>query len=365
MSVLIKIRLVILVIFCASAGSVVGAPEPLQWYQVEVIVFEQLRTVGILQETWPDDPGYPKVDEASLLIPTAAFGTVRPFLGGLFPDPGKSGNRPNTAPGAALDSAINDALGRGATTSDANVRPDTPFVQLDARAFKLSTAAQRLSNSGRYRVLAHTAWRQPIQKGAEPVLVRLYSGEDDWRVYLETLRQQRQRIQSIGGSLPPVSDVGQGFARNSSSQVVFSNSDGALGPPPLHTPLDGTIGVRLSRYLHLEVDLILQKRVALPRPASDGNLGGKDDLIVITEDGGRVLSDVNTSSSLSNDPDLHRFRLTESRRMRSKEVHLYDHPALGIIATIIPYDPKKTSPSDSLEPGTSLPEPDGREEPPR
>lgn len=375
MNVFVKINLIILALFASITCTAVRAAEALPWYQVEVVVFEQLRTTGILQETWPDDPGYPKVDDASLLIPPAALGTVRPFLSSLFPDPAKTGGSALSASSSvrsefdssALDSALNDALARGSATSNVSGRADTPFVQLDTREFQLASAAQRLNNSGRYRVLVHTAWRQPIQKGAEPVLIRLYSGKEDWRVYLETLRQQRQRLQSLRSSAPAVAGTGQNSQRTSLSQVAFSSSEGALGPPPLRAPLDGTLGVRLSRYLHLEVDMVLQKQIVLPRAESAP--AGKDDLIVITEDGGRALTHINSTEPALTNPDLHRFRITESRRMRSKEIHFYDHPALGILATIIPFDPKKNSTAptaDALDldaATTPAPEPDDRVNP--
>ena len=135
--------------------------------------------------------------------------------------------------------------------------------------------------------------------------------------------------------------------------VTFANyAAPLLGPPQLQAPLDGTIGVRLSRYLHLEVDLLLQKRVALPRSAkipADAERT-RDDLIVITDGGDRTLSDPTSAAANDIDRDLHRFRLTESRRMRSKEIHYYDHPALGVIATIMPFDPKKSAGAPAVDP---------------
>lgn len=342
--------LVLLVLIGPSAQSILAA-EPIPWYQVEVIAFEHSNTAGIRQETWPDDPGYPKVDQSALIIPPGAFGTVRPFFASLFPDLSKAvrqslgdlGDPAGDSDASSLERELEDAITLGSTASDTGARADTPFVLLDAREHQLAAAAQRLNNSGRYRILAHVAWRQPILKGADPILIRLYSGANEPRAYYETLRRQRQKMNMIGRTTQTDSNAST-FSGITVSNSIPGDAAPLLGPPQLQAPLDGTIGVRLSRYLHLEVDLILQKRVALPRSAKASADAGRarDDLIVITDGGDRTLSDPNVAAADDIDRDLHRFRLTESRRMRSKEIHYYDHPALGVIATIMPFDPKKS-----------------------
>lgn len=65
--------------------------------------------------------------------------------------------------------------------------------------------------------------------------------------------------------------------------------------------LDGTVRLILSRYLHLEVDIALQ-------------------------DAGSGFGE--TSGTV--------YRMIQSRRMRSGEVHYLDHPKLGIIAVVTP-----------------------------
>jgi hypothetical protein len=37
------------------------------------------------------------------------------------------------------------------------------------------------------------------------------------------------------------------------------------------------------------------------------------------------------------------YHLTESRRMRSKELHYLDHPVLGVLLLVTPYEGKTTT----------------------
>lgn len=74
--------------------------------------------------------------------------------------------------------------------------------------------------------------------------------------------------------------------------------------------VDGTVRIAVERYLHLYLDLQLHA-------ANPGITTGAD------EPG----------------YELPEIRLTESRRMRSKEVHYFDNPRFGVIALITPYEP--------------------------
>ena len=65
--------------------------------------------------------------------------------------------------------------------------------------------------------------------------------------------------------------------------------------------VEGSIRLTRGRYLHLDVDLLLR------------NVTGSGYMNV--------------------------HRLTEKRRMRSKELHYFDHPRFGMLAQITPYQP--------------------------
>lgn len=75
--------------------------------------------------------------------------------------------------------------------------------------------------------------------------------------------------------------------------------------------VDGTVKVAVERYLHLYLDLQLH----LP--------------------GSPALAGDNTANA-----EVPEIRLTEQRRMRSKEIHYFDNPRFGVIALITPYEPQ-------------------------
>ncbi|MGB5541298.1 MAG: CsiV family protein [Gammaproteobacteria bacterium] len=87
--------------------------------------------------------------------------------------------------------------------------------------------------------------------------------------------------------------------------------------------VEGTITLIKERYLHLDVNLLLM------------TAGGTTPALHADGPGSRPA-----------------FRLTEKRRIKSNELHYFDHPRFGMIARVTPYD----SPE---EPATPEPEVEG------
>ncbi len=138
--------------------------------------------------------------------------------------------------------------------------------------------------------------KSPPELGDQPGVIWL-SGE---QLHLATYRQA---LKSSSGFRPlayyawrqPVLD--RNFAL-----VVALPASGTETTAPY---IDGTVRVSLGRYLHLDLDLQLhtESRQEEFMPESGGSL---------------------------------QLRLTEQRRMRSKELHYFDHPRMGVIALITP-----------------------------
>ena len=81
--------------------------------------------------------------------------------------------------------------------------------------------------------------------------------------------------------------------------------------------IDGSVTLVRERYLHLDVDLLL----------TSGDSGSP--AAYADSPGGRPA-----------------FRLQEKRRLRSREMHYFDHPRFGVIAMVTPYD----APEEEAEP---------------
>jgi hypothetical protein len=172
-------------------------------------------------------------------------------------------------------------------------RMPQPFTLVAAERLQLGQVAQRIKSAGDVELRLHLGWLQPGLAAEQAVAVHIYEGMPD--------------------------GVKEGVPQ-----------------------LDGTLRLILSRYLHLESDLVWREPLApqrfdlserqLEQPAGNGNTGdtsaGDDDITANRND---AMIGEETA------PNYQVFRQQQSRLMRSSEVHYIDHPLFGIIVQVTPY----------------------------
>ena len=161
-----------------------------------------------------------------------------------------------------------------------------PWRPLNADEFILKNVASRLVQSGRYRILQHIAWRQPVvdKINSQPILIRAgrdFSGLFPERAYRpvefsDHLTEQEQQ--------------------NLTTEV---------------RELDGTINIVIGRYIHLYTDLVYRLPRSNPTELRD---------------------------ALDRDQILVDYAVKSHRRMRSRELHYIDHPLVGILIEATPIE---------------------------
>lgn len=157
-----------------------------------------------------------------------------------------------------------------------------PYLALPKQDYRLAGVRRVLASSREYRPLLHVAWQQP---GLDTRNVRA--------VHLDNTR----------------------FERKAAEQVEVEPEPGEVRDEPEYTPpikvFDGTVRLRKSRFLHLDVDFayfpdtLEQPDLDMPEPAA----------------GYRRLS-------------ADYVRLTESRRIKPDDLNYFDHPLFGLIVQV-------------------------------
>lgn len=227
--------------------------KPEKIYLVEVVIFENLNSKA-LHETWPLNPGSPNIYKAKTLHTLA------------LEQQNKEGNTQG-------------------------------FIELEPNAFQLNDAEKRIQQQGNYRIIAHKAWRQPIQSKEKAENIRFYGGRF-YRTHLsnEALSDDPQNATSQSSDLPSYE-------------------------------IDGVLKLSKSRYLHLKADLSFTKPMRVLTSISGPNQAVS-------------LAQVNNTQHWENEPNarLQPFRLNQSVRIRMNEVHYVDHPMFGMLITVLPED---------------------------
>ncbi len=161
-----------------------------------------------------------------------------------------------------------------------SISPDARLDVLPPENFRLQAEALRIAKDSNHELLLHTGWRQAGLTREQSIPLRIHAPSDD------------------GSSIN--ADPGR-------------EADTVLNAAP-STRLDGTLRLILARYLHLEADLNYFAAEEMPQGQGFFSL---------------------FASEQTEKPV---YRLNETRRMRSRELHYLDHPMFGVIALITPYE---------------------------
>ncbi len=316
----------VLTLLCGTLFATSSLAEEPPWYEIEIIIFTRDIQPASLNEAWPSNPGTHDFDHARPLqrVPTAEIQPLeRAAEGGI--DNLNSATHLNllTTPGLADESTtlvqssklIEDSPAAGTTTLDPpelqlpiESQPPEPYALLAEEDFTLKTEFSRLQRSRSLKPEIHLAWRQPVTDKNSAQLLYL-------RTPFTEEKTGKEAMAEIAAEAAVDTEIFTGV-------VTLSETK----PPSL----EGTIRISIKRYLHVELDLI---RHITPPSFAPYEQPFNDTLTEYPQ----------TDNS---------YRMQANRRMRSNELHYIDHPLMGVLIRITPYELPKPMPvePEAVEP---------------
>lgn len=311
--------------------------EELTWYAVEIIVFERTSEIGRNAEAWPAEPGLPKLADA---LELSIEGMAPEELEAVPPDETRDADQTETQDSTQAETE--------ASAARPGLLPRA-FQLIPPEELRLTDPWKSLEKSSAYRPLLHVGWIQPGFPAEEARLVHVRNDN----AALGTISMNADSgAEATDGSAAeetvPTFDGGAGDAPTLSSRIDLARD-------PSQVALDGTLRVHRARYLHVEADLLYYRPLD-----GDGNTpAATDDPSTISAPDSpdtafieQLLAEEDVAPRL--------FRLTESRRMRSRELHYLDHPLFGVLVEAWPVElPEAPPPEESAggQPTSPLPAP--------
>jgi hypothetical protein len=297
--------------------------DEMTWYAIEIIIFERTSELGRNAEAWPAEPGFPEIADA---VELSREGLVPEEPAGELPNAAASETAPATVP-----------------ADESNVPPSAreprAFQVLPPEAYRLTDAWNRLNKSSAYRPLLHMAWIQPGFASEDARMVHVRNNN----AALGTIATPiATRIDGDDEMLPVFDEPGDAPTLSARIQVARDPGQAAV---------DGTLRVHRARYLHVKADLLyyrpLDSDASAPVPpgsnAAAAPLPDSPDTALIE----LLLAEEDAAPRL--------FRLTESRRMRSAELHYLDHPLFGLLVEAWPVElPEAPPPAAPLAEGDDV-----------
>jgi len=225
------------------------------WYQVEMIVFEYL-SPNLDDEVWPASPGLVSLNNIVELVQELP---EEEFLD------------------AKVSNELQPTVQEIQTTNEV-----MPYLVLPEEEHQLEGIFRVLKLSREYRLVYHIAWQQPGIDNSRAKAVHVQA-EDESRLYLPTFPPEL-----LAGPIPD----------------EFYE--------PIKLLFDGTVRIRSSMFLYVDIDLVYFKKPEILVP---------DDQIEVMD----MLAETISADYV---------RLNESRRIKLNEFHYFDHPSFGVIIQV-------------------------------
>ncbi len=322
--------------FCSLAAitltSIPSFAEEPRWFDVEVIFFKRNVDVASSQEYWPQPQ-------------QLSVNTSEPLLGPLF-----ACEQPCVSP--RFDQLPVTIDGRGWPVSGTTRRSILSKSQLE-----LSDEFAKLQQHAAFTPLLHIGWREVVAPRNRAKHYTVQAGQD-----FSTRFNSDGQLLSAG----PPQTADEAIDLSAENVSLFDLEEAATeqtAPAPSALwELEGGFRVYLQHYLYIESEFILKRPVEVeqaltPEPVaaaeaqtneSSEQLSIPADVVVAdvvnpNEENPAVVvvtPDMQTSEQgtlvkeFHTVEQLHSFKFDQKRRVRSGEIHYFDHPLMGMLVQI-------------------------------
>jgi len=281
------------------------------WYQIELFVFANTNPNAGSNERWPQNLGLSYPDNlVELIYPTPEIEETGLDTEQAL-DPQLEGIKTDVI-------ALEDSLSEAEPEQSLDSTGPEAYAVLPVENKELQKHVNRLLRTGQHRLLFHETWLQPFEDRQKAVSILVRAGEQYDR----------------------------------------------------HYELEGYVTFSVERYLHINTDLWLSNFIStmgseqMPWPV----LPTPPTVIKAQQ---QIANELNLSTSMGSAPmgigffgaQRRPFELLfdqqysvertvvmrQHRRMRSNELHYLDHPLMGILVKVTPYEAPESEP-ETLEP---------------
>lgn len=272
-----------------------------RWFEVEVYLFE--RDHGYSQELSPEKVTIPNtkkaIDLISPLFTTEITGASLGLNGCSSSDWATNADMcDRQLESTKVKHTIAIPVMIASATKQYAI-PNGPPILLSREQNQFNDIINKLSREPGNKNLLHMTWQQSMLPRHKAKPIRLYSGQD----FSDRFEMNGQIINTHQSELtiPEFNFLGSSYT-SSTHKPVWK--------------IDGILNIYLNHFLYVETRLNLRKE------------GTKD--LDISQDYLNEIIDENSQAV----PFLYAFPLTQNRRVRSDEIHYFDHPKMGMILQI-------------------------------
>ncbi|WP_299005530.1 peptidoglycan binding protein CsiV [uncultured Shewanella sp.] len=301
---MLRLSLILLSLLSVSVHA-----EDERWFEVEIYVYQHNSNSV---EQWPTQVTPLKLNNAIDLIAPVTSTDLSSVRNGLTSCSSQDWATNSDECNAQLTTRSNVNTPKNLPVEIAAPQPATAYtgdgpVLLAKSQSQFSDIIKKIARQPGTTSLLHMTWQQAMKPRSQAKPLHLYAGHDFENAY------------DYDGQALSVNQSSDDIPRFDFMQDIYDHS--SKGPV---WQLDGTLNIYLNHYLYIEAALNLREE------------GTKQ--VLVTKD---HLSDTANGYQINNGltetestPFLYAIPLKQNRRVRSGEIHYFDHPQMGMIIQI-------------------------------
>ncbi len=236
-----------------------------------------------------------------------------------------------------------------------------PYL-LPSYDFQLSTMARDLNRQRGVRIMSHMLWRQEVVFGrSKAPAFRLLAGQNFGNEYMldgtkriidseyslapspfeDESQTETLRLPEEDALLNQISALIEGTSAPKSIEQVLNESEMAIQLSDNTQPTNGQEEALMNYPPVWELDglfkVYLQRLGQTPYLHIDSELNFRQPGIMLEQ--ALPSADLGSGTEANNQEFLHSYKFKQLRRIISKQIHYFDHPAFGLIIQLRRYHP--------------------------
>lgn len=207
-------------------------------------------------------------------------------------------------------------------------RQTNHFKKLNNNQLQLSAQRDTLSRHAAFTPILHVAWRMPVKSRYAAKPLHIFAGENFAKDMTQELLSDDASIIEI------VSD--ESIENNIDQSTLTEQVMTEQLPPPQADKwaIDGNFKVYLDHFLYIDSQLVIRKEITHDVEVVTAQTDNVE--IISSENDLQVIKENETVDEvvLQQVTELKEVLFDQNRRLRSEEIHYFDHPLMGMIVQI-------------------------------
>lgn len=196
-----------------------------------------------------------------------------------------------------------------------NFNKNTKFTNVEKSELKLTKQRLRLNKHDSFKPLFHGAWRMPISSQSVQLPLHIFAGENFSLPEMTRLVAVKTELDASNDNDELTEDQKRVNAEIKALKDTWA--------------IDGNLKISLDHYLNVDSQFLVRREISEDESKSISEIE-----VLSDENGVEIIKESDQIQENTQHTILKEMLFDQKRRLKSEEIHYFDHPLMGMIIQI-------------------------------